>query len=296
MAEIARSVAPLHLVDGTLFFFRAYFGVPDLFFDARGRSVNGVRGYLQFLLGHISEHQVRFAAVAFDESLTTCFRNEIYPEYKANRPPADEDIRFQLGLCRRLTRELGILTLADRRYEADDILATLTARARRPVLLLSRDKDLQQLLRPGVEISAGSGDAPMDAAEFSRRRGFAPALFPDYQALAGDAVDNVPGVPGVGAKTATRLVSGLGSLESIYAQPERWSELGIKVGGRMEESLLGHRQQARLFRRILRLHRRVPLGYATGELRVGRLPVERVMKRLTALGIGGLRKLLEELS
>ena len=284
-------MAPLHLIDGTLYFFRGLFGVPDVFFDNEGRSVNGVKGYLHFLLGYLTRQRARhgalYAAVAFDESLTTCFRNRLYPEYKANRPPADDNIRHQLGLCRRLTQDLGVLTLAHRRFEADDILATLASRARRPVVLLSRDKDLQQLLRPGVEIVDGLGGAAVDADVFEGRWGFAAGLFPDYQALVGDAVDNVPGVPGVGPKTAARLVAGLGGLERIYARTERWSELGIKPGGKVAESMLAHRAHALLFRRILRLHRRVPLRYSRGALRIRPDPGKRGLCRLRRLGLAG---------
>ena len=138
------SESPLHVVDGSVYFFRGLFGVPDVFFDQRQRSVNGVKGYLHFVFDLIAQDQARFVVVAFDESLNTCFRNALYQGYKADRPLPDANILYQLQVCRRITAALGILTLAHAQYEADDIIATLVARARRPVAIYSRHKDLLQ--------------------------------------------------------------------------------------------------------------------------------------------------------
>lgn len=272
----SRRMSPLYLFDGTLLFFRALYGVPDVFVDSRDRSVNGVRGYLQYLLATLGDNEVRYAAVAFDESLNTCWRNEFYPEYKANRPPADTNILFQLTLCRTLTEACGVSVLADLRYEADDIIATLATRARRDVVIISRDKDLQQLLSEKVSLLEPGSDNRRTSQDFTAKEGFAPNVFPDYQALTGDSIDNVPGVRAVGAKTAGKLVRSLGALENIYAQRERWPQTGIKATSRVAINLVAERERAFLFRRILRLERNAELAYSMSATRFVR-PKRRVV-------------------
>ncbi|MBH80010.1 MAG: flap endonuclease [Gammaproteobacteria bacterium] len=262
------SKEPIHLVDGSIYFFRALFGVPDLFFDGAGKAVNGVKGYLHFLFGLVHDQDARYLVVAFDESLTSCFRNDLYPAYKAHRPLPDENIKYQFKLCQRLTASLGVLTLAHPRFEADDIMATVAARARRPVRLLSRDKDLLQLLRPGVTLASPVSGVATES-QFHAQFGFPPALYPDYQALQGDSVDNIPGVPGVGPKTAARLVARFGGLEAIYANRSGWPEVGVGAQSRVAQRLLAHRADAMLFRQLTRLHRRAPVRYPASATRVG---------------------------
>jgi len=281
------SLEPLYLFDGTYYFFRALHGLPDVFADPRGRSVNGVRGFLQFLLGTLTGRRVRFAAVSFDESLDSSFRNAFYPAYKANRPPPDDDIRRQLDACQQLCRALGLLTLADPVYEADDIMATLAARSRRPVWLVSRDKDLNQLLSPRVRLWEVGTDRVTTTAAFEADFGFPPAAYPDYQALVGDAVDNVPGLPGVGDKTARRLIARFGSLEGLYADASAWPEAGIRPGSRLAQNLAGDRDRAFLFRRVLRLERRAPIRYPSAALRIGRGDRGDLDAALEELGLAG---------
>ena len=276
--------APLHVVDGSVYFFRGLFGVPDLFFDSRDRAVNGVKGYLHFLFELLLTRQARHAVVAFDESLNTCFRNELYPCYKSDRPLPDENIIYQLRLCQQLTSRLGILTLAHARFEADDIIATIAARARRPVCVYSRDNDLLQLLRANVTLASPVAGV-RTSAEFEKRFGFAPDLFPDYQALRGDSVDNIPGVPGVGEKHAQRLISRFGRLEGIYANVGSWPKAGVAAGGRLSESLLRNRAQAMLFRRLTRLQRRTPVQYATDQLKVSQCSTRALRRSLRRAGL-----------
>jgi len=170
----------LYLLDGTLLFFRALYGVPDVFADDAGRPVNGVRGYLSYLTGLLSGRAgrppVTRCVAAFDESLTSCWRNRLYPQYKANRPPADEGIRHQLTLCRQLTEALGVPVLADLEYEADDYIATLARTSRLPVTIVSRDKDLQQLLSSTVELMDPKDGSIATAATFSQAFGFLPGF------------------------------------------------------------------------------------------------------------------------
>jgi 5'-3' exonuclease len=261
---------PLYLLDGTLLFFRALFGLPDLFHDAAGRSINGARGYSAYLLKLLEGNDVQFCAAAFDESLTTCWRNDVYPDYKANRPEADENVLYQLGLCREITEALGIPVLADADFEADDFIATLARKSRRNVVIVSRDKDLQQLLDESVALLDPSIQTLQGPESFQSEFQFDAKLFPDYQALTGDSVDNIPGVRGVGPKSAKALVNGFGSLESIYAAESEWPSVGIKSTSKMAERLREERELAFLFRRILRLDDRVPVTLSLAETRLDR--------------------------
>jgi DNA polymerase-1 len=284
----------LFLLDGTLLFFRALYGMPDVFEDQQGRSINGLRGYLTYLLNSLERYQVGYCAAAFDESLTTCWRNEIYPEYKANRPAADANIRFQLGRCRELTELIGIPVLADLEYEADDFIATLARRSRREVVIVSRDKDLQQLLSPTVTLLDPSNDRLTDMSIFRDRFGFDPDQFPDYQALTGDSVDNVPGVKGVGPKTAQRLVAEFGGLETIYSQSDHWERAGIRAGSKMAANLATEQERAFLFRRIVTLEDRVPDSLSLTETRLQRPAWQPFERRLRRLGLhSGLGNSLE---
>ncbi len=267
--------APLFLLDGTLLFFRALYGMPDVFRDRDGLSVNGVRGYLSYLLKVLSggvqigpAGPVTHCAVAFDESLTTCWRNRVYAAYKANRPPSDENIRQQLERCQAVTALLGVPLLADLEFEADDFIATLARHSTRGVVIVSRDKDLNQLVDDRIRLLDPKDDTLRGLAEFQTEFGFMPALFPDYQALTGDSVDNIPGIKGIGPKAAGRLVRSFGGLEAIYDAEARWPEAGLKEGSKLAERLRQGREQAFLFRQVLRLDENVALALQLGDPQV----------------------------
>ena len=292
--EESNEAEALYLLDATLLFFRALYGMPDVFQDGQGRSVNGVRGYLSYLLNLLRGEgdtgvsvPVRYCAAAFDESLNSCWRNERYPAYKANRPPADANISYQLARARELTERLGVPVLADLQFEADDYIATLARSSRRPVRVISRDKDLQQLLSPKVSLLDPKDGTTRGPRQFLEEFGFEPSLFPDYQAFVGDSVDNIPGVRGIGPKAAGALIGRFGDLEAVYGAVDAWSEAGIKPGGKMSERLLAERDQAFLFREILRLDARVPLPLTLAETRV--LPPEPAALEVS-LDAGGLRQ------
>ncbi len=283
----------LFLLDATLLFFRALYGMPDVFRDGEGRSVNGVRGYLNYLINLLSgagdtgvDGPVRFCVAAFDESLNSCWRNDRYPDYKANRPPADENIAYQLARARELTIRLGVPVLADLQYEADDFIATLAAKSRRPVVVISRDKDLQQLLTDKVCLHDPKDGSRRGPDAFTAEFGFEPGLFPDFQAFVGDSVDNIPGIRGVGPKAAGALISRFGSLESVYDAASAWIEAGIKPGSKMAARLLAEKEQAFLFREILRLHVEVPLSITLADTRIQRTDVGALR---ASLADGGLK-------
>ena len=149
--------------------------------------------------------------------------------------------------------------LADLDYEADDFIAALAYRSRRPVIIVSRDKDLQQLLSDRVSLLDPGNGTLRGPQEFRAEFGFEPSLFPDYQAFTGDSVDNIPGIRGIGPKAAGALVRRFGPLEAVYEASDAWGEAGLKPGGKVAQRMLEERETAFLFRKILRLDTATPL-------------------------------------
>lgn len=253
---------PLYLIDASVFVFRSYFSMDESLTDARGESANAVFGFGMFLCDLLRRAEPEQIAVAFDESLTTSFRNELYPAYKANRPPAPEDLKRQFNICMGLTRALGIPALASDRYEADDLIGTLATRSRaegRPVIILTADKDLAQLVREDDVWWDYHRRKRLDYAGVRESFGVGPELIADLLGFAGDAVDNIPGVPGIGMKTAVTLLQHMPGMDAVYDGLD--GVLGLPLrGAKRVHGLLGeHRDQAFLSRDLSTIHCDVPL-------------------------------------
>jgi 5'-3' exonuclease len=247
----------VYLIDASVYVFRAWFSLPDSIVTPDGQPVNAAYGYTRFLCNLLTSEQPAYIAAAFDESLTSCLRNDWYPEYKANREAAPEDLKQQFSWCKQITRALGVRALASPRYEADDLIATLAHGAHEEgmrVTIVSRDKDLAQLLKPGDHLWDGLDGERLTPAGVKAKFGVTPAQIADLLALAGDAVDNIPGVPGIGLKTAARLLAGYGSLESLYCQLATLERSGIRGWARIKKLLQEHETQARLSQRLASLH------------------------------------------
>ena len=210
------SQVPLYLIDASIYVFRAYYSIPPNFFDPDGNVVNAVYGYSHFLVDFL-KHKPEFVSVAFDESLNTCYRNEIYPEYKANRDVPDENIKYQFEKCQEITRLLGLHSLCLKLFEADDIIGTLAKKlaTSAPVIIVTRDKDLGQLLKAGDLMWDFAADTFTDVEGVRQKFGVSCDQLADYLALAGDTVDNIPGAPGVGAKTAAALLAHFETLDNL---------------------------------------------------------------------------------
>ena len=194
----------LHLIDGSAFIFRAYHALPPLTRKSDGLPVGAVAGFCNLLWGELtttrSQNAPTHIAVIFDAGAKT-FRNDIYPEYKANRPPLPEDLRPQFPLTRDATRAFNVACIELPGYEADDIIATLAKRASEAggtVTILSSDKDLMQLIGSGVDMHDPMKNKRLGLDEVMEKFGVAPNRVVDVQSLAGDSVDNVPGAPGIG--------------------------------------------------------------------------------------------------
>jgi len=286
----------IYLLDASIYVFRGWFALPDSLTTPDGQPANGFRGFAATLIDLLDQTRDGAMLVCFDESLTSSFRNEIDPDYKANRELPPPSLEAQFEWCRELCRCLGLTELASPRYEADDLMASLAARARdqqQPVTVISRDKDLAQILRPGDAFWQGPGTPRLSHAEMAAKLGFPPQAMADWLALTGDPVDNIPGVPGIGAKTATRLIASHESLEAVYANLATLDTLALRGSAGIRRKLEAGREAAFRARRLTRLHDRVKLpfqGLPAGFPEVDREALQSLHERI-GLGQANWRKL-----
>ncbi|HEY6105296.1 MAG TPA: 5'-3' exonuclease H3TH domain-containing protein, partial [Anaeromyxobacteraceae bacterium] len=216
----------LTLIDGSGFIFRAYHALPHLS-TTRGVPTNAVLGFTTMLLKALREHGPTHAAVVLDAGRKS-FRNDLDPDYKANRPEAPEDLRTQFPLVREVTRALNVPVVEEPGFEADDVIATLARRAREQgweVVIVTGDKDFAQLVGERISLYDPMAEASgrggwTGAAEVEKKLGVRPEQVVDYMAILGDQIDNVPGIPGVGEVTAAALMRHFGSVEAMLARPE----------------------------------------------------------------------------
>ena len=242
-----------YLIDASVYVFRAYYSMPDDMVDKEGNPVNALYGFCRFLGDFMEQVNPEHIAVLFDESLSKSFRTEIYPAYKANRDPAPEELKRQFGLCRRFTRSLGLMESGSPRYEADDLIGTLVEHGRsvnRPSTIVTRDKDLAQLVSKDDIFWDFAGKGKISYDQVRGVFGVHPEQIADFLALAGDAVDNIKGVPGVGKKTATVLLERFGSLDSIYDNLDKVHEVNVRGSKTLGEKLATHKDDAILARRL----------------------------------------------
>ncbi|MEP6391163.1 MAG: 5'-3' exonuclease H3TH domain-containing protein [Halioglobus sp.] len=251
------------LIDASIYIFRAYFSLPDRWHTKDGMPLNAVYGYAGFLLDFIgSTGASPYVAAAFDESLGTCFRNEILASYKSSRALPDPELEFQLQACRALTEALEIPCYGGPYYEADDYLASIAricANEGVAVTVITRDKDLGLLLVQSHDNWWDfAADVQLDAEAFSARFGVTPAQFAQYQALVGDKVDDIPGVPGVGAKTAAALLQAFGDLDSLASRIDEVSALPIRGAARAQAALQAHWGQVEVAVQLTQLETEIP--------------------------------------
>ncbi len=258
----------LHLIDGSAFIFRAFHALPPLTRKSDGLPVGAVSGFVNMIWKMVEENRGPDApthvAVVFDKGSHT-FRNDLYDQYKANRDEMPEDLRPQIPLTREATRAFNIACLEQEGFEADDIIATLACRARDAggrVTIVSSDKDLMQLVGDGVEMFDAMKNRRIGPEEVEEKFGVRPDRVVDVQALAGDSVDNVPGAPGIGVKTAALLINEYGDLDTLL---ERADE--IKQPKR-RQSLIENAEQIRLSRQLVQLDCDMPLDVSLDALEV----------------------------
>ena len=244
----------IYLIDGSAYIYRAYHAIAPLN-NSRGLPTHAVYGFITILRRILRERQPECLAVAFD-TRGPVFRHRLYPQYKANRPAMPDDLAVQLPYIRQAVRAYNILALEDGDQEADDLIASVVHRLGCQgcrVVIVSGDKDLLQLVSDRVTLWDPMNDRTMDVQAVQAKYGLPPEQLLDYFALIGDSSDNVPGVPGVGPKTAAKLISQYSSLEQLY------NEAAAMKPSKVKEQLLTHRAEAFLARDLIRLNREVPV-------------------------------------
>jgi DNA polymerase I len=262
----------VYYIDASYFVFRAYHSMPPDMVDGDGNATHALYGFARFVSDLLEQVRPERIAIAFDLSLRseTSFRNGIYPAYKANREAAPADLERQFALCREFCRHMGLAEFASAEYEADDIIGTLAARSRAAGLrnvLVTRDKDLSQLIRDGDVFWDYSANTRYHYHDIGARFGAVPELIADFLALTGDAVDNIPGVPGVGKKTAAELFAVFGSLDELYANIDRVPTLKLRGAASVALRLRLHKEAAYLARRLTGIVCDMPLAATLDDLK-----------------------------
>ena len=235
-----------YLIDSSIYIFRAWHVFDDAIADAEGNPTNAVYGFTEFLYQLFEQKQPEFIACAFDAHQTDSYRREIFPEYKANRPPAPEELIVQFRYCREFCRAMGIPEFGSDRFEADDIIGTLAARLRNEgydITIVSADKDLTQLV-------LGEHDAWWDYARgnvlnhkgVEKHFGARPEQIADLLALSGDKIDNIPGIPGVGYKMASNLLKKYQNVEEILDNIEHISKMKFRGSARIQNLVEEHKE------------------------------------------------------
>jgi 5'-3' exonuclease len=265
-------VGIVYHIDASYFIFRAYHSMPPDMVDGDGNATHALYGFARFISDLMENVRPERIGIAFDHSLgsETSFRNGIYPAYKANREAPPADLERQFKLCREFCRHMGLAEFASKEYEADDIIGTLAARCRAAGLrnvVVTRDKDLSQLIRDGDVYWDYSGNTRYQYHEIGPRFGAIPELIADFLALTGDAVDNIPGVPGIGKKTAGELFAIFGSLDELYANLGKVPAMKLRGAAAVAAKLLAHKDAAYLARRLTGIVCDMPLTVTLDELK-----------------------------
>ncbi|MGI1662445.1 DNA polymerase I [Palleronia sp. KMU-117] len=284
----------LQLIDGSAFIFRAFHALPPLTRKSDGLPVGAVSGFVNMLWKQVEEAKGADApthvAVVFDKGSHT-FRNDMYDLYKANREAMPEDLRPQIPLTREATRAFNIACLEQEGFEADDIIATLSCKARDAggrVTIISSDKDLMQLVGDGIEMFDAMKNKRIGVDEVAEKFGVGPDRVVDVQALAGDSVDNVPGAPGIGIKTAALLINEFGSLEDLLARAEEVPQ------PKRRQVLIDHADQIRLSKELVKLDCDMDLDYDLDSLEVKEPDPEALLGFLASMEFRTISKRVAE--
>ncbi|MFH0788710.1 MAG: 5'-3' exonuclease H3TH domain-containing protein [Pseudomonadota bacterium] len=253
----------LYLIDGSSYIYRAFFALGRLS-NSQGMPTQAIFGYIQMIRKILDQEKPNYLAVVFDAKGPT-FRHELYSAYKAHRPIMPDDLIVQIPYIKQVSRYFGLPILEKQGFEADDIIATLAKEAEArgfEVVIVSGDKDLMQVISPQIRIWDTLKDKVFDLQTVRERFGTSPAGLVDIMGLAGDSSDNVPGVPGIGEKTAVKLIQAHGSLEKVL------DESTAVTPPKLKEKLRQYKDQARLSRELVTLNTQVPLGLSSTDLEI----------------------------
>jgi len=267
MAQIAEN--PLILVDGSSYLYRAYHAFPPLT-NSAGEPTGAMYGVLNMLKSLLAQYNPSHVAVVFDAKGKT-FRDELFEHYKSHRPPMPDDLRAQIEPLHEMVRAMGLPLLAVSGVEADDVIGTLALEAEKKglsVLISTGDKDMAQLVTPAITLINTMSNTILGPEEVEQKYGVPPALIIDFLAMMGDSSDNIPGVPGVGEKTAQALLQGLGSMQTIYDNLDKVADLGFRGAKTMATKLEQNRDVAFLSYQLATIKTDVELALPCEELTV----------------------------
>jgi 5'-3' exonuclease len=264
---------PIVFIDASIYIFQYYFSLPDHWFSETDQwPTAAVYGYTAFLLRLLKDQQPKRIAACFDESLSQCFRNAIYPAYKSSRALPDEALVFQLAACKQVTELLGISSYASSQYEADDLLGCLYRQCQRSpsaIAILTRDKDLGQLLTRPQDFLwdySSKGKDKFFVEDIAAKFGVHPNQLIDYLALVGDPVDDIPGVPSIGKKTAQQLLQHFGSIDYLFRQIDTVENIPIRGAKRIRENLQRYREQIIIAQQLATIVTNIPLINSVNDL------------------------------
>ena len=273
MAKIAEN--PLILVDGSSYLYRAYHAFPPLT-NSAGEPTGAMYGVLNMLKSLLMQYQPSHVAVVFDAKGKT-FRDELFEHYKSHRPPMPDDLRAQIAPLHEMVKAMGLPLLAVSGVEADDVIGTLALEAGkqgRSVLISTGDKDMAQLVTPDITLINTMSNTVLGPEEVEEKYGVPPALIIDFLAMMGDSSDNIPGVPGVGEKTAQALLQGLGGMHAIYDNLDKVADLSFRGAKTMAAKLEQNRDVAFLSYQLATIKTDVPLEVSYDQLTVNQPDVE----------------------
>jgi DNA polymerase-1 len=275
----------VYLVDGSSYIHRAYHAIKNLS-NSQGFPTNAVFGFTNMLLKLFADRAPEYLAVVLDARGPT-FRHKIYQAYKANRPPMAEDLRVQVPVIKLILQAMNLKVIEREGFEADDIIGTLARLCEAQgfdVVMVTGDKDFRQLVTQATSMLDTMKQAMTDYTTLKETYQLEPEKLVDVMGLSGDASDNVPGVPGVGEKTAVGLIRTFGSLEGLYDSLDKVKQK------RLKENLQRFKDDAFLSRDLVRIHRFVPLGEESGSLQVGEPNREALDRLFRDLEFKGLRE------
>ena len=257
----------VHLVDASPYIFRAHFSLPGSIKTPQGAPAAATYGFASFLLKLVADESPTHLAVAFDRNLNGSFRNAEYPEYKAQRDDPPAGLVAQIDTCLEVATALGAATFIDEQYEADDLIATLLARLTphgHGGVVVTSDKDLAQLVSDRVSLLDFAQETRYTPATIQEKFGVRPDQITDLLGLAGDPVDNIPGVPGIGRKTAVELLAVYGHLEDVYARLDEIPFSKIRAARSISSKLREHRDLAFLSKRLATVAADAPIPKNVG--------------------------------
>ncbi|MEA2600875.1 MAG: polymerase [Acidobacteriota bacterium] len=261
-------MATVYLVDASPYIFRAHFSLPSSIKTPDGQPAAASYGFTSFLLKLIADEKPTHLAVTFDRSLNSSFRNDFYPDYKAQRVLPPPELEAQLTACEEIAAALGAATFVDDRYEADDLIGALCTRLEKGghnAVIVTSDKDLAQLVDDRVSLLDFAKGLRLDTAAVVEKFGVRPDQITDYLGLAGDTVDNIPGVKGIGGKSAAELLARFGHLEDLYAKLDElpWLASSLRGARSLHAKLVASRDIAFLSKQLATVSREVPGVNAT---------------------------------